>query len=56
MKRTNSLLENLDPRSKIISFLAIIFCMILTPITRLKDFGLYFLVILVMALYLKDST
>ena len=49
MKRTNSLLENLDPRSKIISFLAIIFCMILTPITRLKDFGLYFLVILVMA-------
>ncbi len=49
MKCTDSLLERLDPRSKIISFLAIIFCMISTPITRLKDFGLYFLVILTMA-------
>lgn len=39
-------MESLDPRSKIISFFAIILCMILTPITRLKDFGLYFLLIL----------
>lgn len=46
MKYVHSLLESLDPRSKIISFLAIIFCMILTPITRLKDFELYFLLIL----------
>ncbi len=46
MKITDSLLESLDPRSKIISFLAIIFCMILTPITRFKDFGLYFLLVL----------
>ncbi len=48
MKTTSGFLETLDPRSKIISFLAIIFCMILTPITRLKDFGLYFLLILAM--------
>src|SRR3989337_2391794 len=46
MKSTNSLLEKLDPRTKIISFLAIILCMILTPITRMRDFGLYFLLIL----------
>lgn len=46
MRFTNNLLEGLDPRTKILSFLAIILCMILTPITRLKDFGLYFLVIL----------
>lgn len=39
-------LENLDPRSKIISFFAIICCIFLTPIVRFKDFGLYFLVIL----------
>lgn len=39
-------MESLDPRSKIISFLAVILCMILTPISRLKDFGLYFLLIL----------
>jgi len=46
MKSTNSLLERLDPRTKIISFLSIILCMILTPITRIRDFGLYFLLIL----------
>lgn len=46
MRFINSLLENLDPRTKIISFLTIIVCMILTPITRIKDFGLYFLLIL----------
>lgn len=46
MKYTHSFLESLDPRTKIISFLAIILCMILTPITHLKDFGLYFLLIL----------
>lgn len=40
------ILENLDPRSKIISFLAMICCIILTPIVRFKDFELYFLVIL----------
>ncbi len=50
MRFTNSLLENLDPRTKIISFLAIILCMILTPITRIKDFGLYFLLILAISL------
>lgn len=46
MKTTNSFLENLDPRAKIVSFLVIIFCMILTPISRFKDFGFYFLLIL----------
>ncbi|TVL99307.1 MAG: hypothetical protein CV087_18650 [Candidatus Brocadia sp. WS118] len=46
MLEISDFLENLDPRSKIISFLAIIFCIILTPITRFKDFGLYFLLIL----------
>lgn len=46
MRFTNSLLESLDPRVKIISFLAVILCMVLTPITHLKDFGLYFLLIL----------
>ncbi len=46
MKSTNSLLEKLDPRTKIVSFLSIILCMILTPITRTRDFGLYFLLIL----------
>ncbi|MBM2833553.1 MAG: Cobalt transporter component CbiQ [Candidatus Brocadiaceae bacterium] len=46
MKSTNSLLEKLDPRTKIVSFLSIILCMILTPITRIRDFGLYFLLIL----------
>lgn len=46
MKATDSFLENLDPRVKIISFLAIIFCIVLTPITHFKDFGLYFLLIL----------
>lgn len=51
MKFTNNLLESLDPRIKIVSFLAIIFCMILTPITRLKDFGLYFTLILAITFF-----
>lgn len=46
MITTNRLVENLDPRAKIVSFLAIILCIILTPITRYKDFELYFLLIL----------
>ncbi len=46
MITTNRLVENLDPRAKIVSFLAIILCIILTPITRYKDFQLYFLLIL----------
>jgi cobalt ECF transporter T component CbiQ len=46
MKSTYDILENLDPRSKIISFFSIILCLTMTPITRLKDFGLYFLLIL----------
>lgn len=46
MKLPASLLEKLDPRTKIISFLSVILCMILTPITRIRDFGLYFLLIL----------
>lgn len=49
----NNLVEGLDPRSKIISFLSIILCMVLTPITRLKDFGLYFLLILAIAFIAK---
>lgn len=49
MLKMPGFLENLDPRSKIISFLAIIVCIILTPITRFKDFELYFLLILGMA-------
>ncbi|UJS17611.1 MAG: cobalt ECF transporter T component CbiQ [Candidatus Jettenia sp.] len=49
----NNLVEGLDPRSKIISFLSIILCMVLTPITRLKDFGLYFLLILAIAFISK---
>ncbi len=44
--KSTSLLERLDPRTKIISFLSVIFCMVLTPITRIRDFGLYFLLIL----------
>ncbi|MBV6519775.1 MAG: hypothetical protein DCC43_05250 [Candidatus Brocadia sp.] len=40
------MLEKLDPRSKIISFLAMFCCIILTPITRFRDFGLYFLILL----------
>lgn len=46
MLEISDFLESLDPRSKIISFLAIIFCIILTPIARFKDFELYFLLIL----------
>lgn len=46
-------MESLDPRAKIISFLAIILCMILTPITRLKDFGIYFLLILAISFLTK---
>ncbi len=53
MKQSQSLLENLDPRSKILSFLAIIFCMVLTPITRLKDFELYFLLIIILGFLSK---
>lgn len=53
MKFTNSLLEDLDPRSKIFSFLAIILCVVLTPITRLKDFGLYFLLILAISFFTR---
>lgn len=48
MLKMAGILENLDPRSKIISFLAIIISIVMTPITRFKDFGLYFLVILAM--------
>ncbi|MCF6158818.1 MAG: cobalt ECF transporter T component CbiQ [wastewater metagenome] len=44
-----TIVESLDPRSKIISFLFIILCLITTPVTRLKDFGLYFLLILAIA-------
>ena len=51
MKLTNSLLEKLDPRTKIISFLSVILCMILTPITRIRDFGLYFLLILAIGFF-----
>ncbi|MDO8142065.1 MAG: cobalt ECF transporter T component CbiQ, partial [Candidatus Brocadiales bacterium] len=46
MKLSTSLLEKLDPRTKIISFLSVILCMILTPITHIREFGLYFLLIL----------
>ena len=53
MKPAHSLLENLDPRSKILAFLAIVFCMVLTPITRLKDFELYFLLILILGFLSK---
>ena len=51
MKSTNSLLEKLDPRTKIISFLSVILCMILTPITRIRDFELYFLLILAIGFF-----
>lgn len=50
MHKISGILEILDPRSKIISFLAIISCIILTPITRFKDFELYFLVLLAIVL------
>ena len=53
---TNSVLEKLDPRIKIISFLAIIFCMILTPIIHLKDFGLYFLLMLIISFLSKVTS
>ena len=53
MKLTNSLLEKLDPRTKIISFLLVILCMILTPITRIRDFGLYFLLIVAIGFFSK---
>lgn len=53
MKPAHNLLENLDPRSKILAFLAIVFCMVLTPITRLKDFELYFLLILILGFLSK---
>ncbi len=46
MRFTGSLLESLDPRSRIISFFAVILSVILTPIAHLKDFGFYFLLIL----------
>ncbi len=50
MNFTNNLLARLDPRTKIVSFLAIILCMVSTPITRSRDFGFYFLLILAMGL------
>ena len=53
MKLPASLLEKLDPRTKIISFLSVILCMILTPITRIRDFGLYFLLILMIGFLSK---
>lgn len=53
MKLPASLLEKLDPRTKIISFLSVILCMIMTPITRIRDFGLYFLLILMIGFLSK---
>src|SRR3989338_1143183 len=50
MKFTESILERLDPRTKIISFLLIILCLILFPVKSVKDYGLFFLLILVIAL------
>lgn len=54
MKYT-SFMEKLDPRTKIVSFLAIILCMILTPVARLKDFGLYFLLILAISFFSRTT-
>ncbi|MGQ3683424.1 MAG: energy-coupling factor transporter transmembrane component T family protein [Candidatus Loosdrechtia sp.] len=45
MDFTSGIIENLDPRTKMLSFFSILFCLVLTPIPRLKDFGLYFLLI-----------
>lgn len=56
MRFANNLVKGLDPRSKIVSFLSIILCMVLTPITRLKDFGLYFLLILAIAFISKITS
>ncbi|MCF6150581.1 MAG: hypothetical protein E3K37_18280 [Candidatus Kuenenia sp.] len=51
MKITKNFLETLDPRAKIISFFFIVSCMALTPISRIKDFGVYFLLILAISLF-----
>jgi cobalt/nickel transport system permease protein len=53
MKSNAGQIENLDPITKIISFLAIIICIIVTPISRLKDFGLYFLLIMAIEIFSK---
>ncbi|MDR4507020.1 MAG: energy-coupling factor transporter transmembrane protein EcfT [Candidatus Brocadiaceae bacterium] len=50
MNFSNYPLKRLDPRSKILSFSAIFLCIIFSPITRPKDFGLYFLLLLAIAL------
>jgi len=49
MKSSDNLLESLDPRTKIVSYFAIILCVVLTPITHLRDFALYFLLVLAMS-------
>lgn len=56
MEFTDSIMRSLDPRSKIIAFLSIILCMIMTPITRIKDFGLYFLLILAIISFSKITS
>ena len=53
MLKISSILENPDPQSKIISFLAIIFSVIWIPITNFKDFGLYSLLIPAISFLLK---
>ncbi|MBM4055998.1 MAG: hypothetical protein FJ264_15305 [Planctomycetes bacterium] len=51
MKIVKNFLETLDPRTKIISSFFIISCMALTPISRIKDFGVYFLFIVAISLF-----
>ncbi len=51
MNCTKHFLETLDPRAKIISLFFIVSCMALTPMSRAKDFGVYFLLILAIFLF-----
>ena len=51
VKCTKHFLETLDPRTKIISIFFIVSCMALTPMSRIKDFGAYFLLILAIFLF-----